>query len=322
MKALCMISGGLDSALAAKLMLEQGLAVVGVCFYSAYTGKPETAFAVSDELGIPLRTVKLGADFFRMIRHPKHGYGAGLNPCIDCRIFILKKAKKLMKPLGADFIVTGEVLGERPMSQHMKSLRIVEEECGLRGKLLRPLSAKRLPPTDPEKKGWVDRAKLLDIQGRQRKRQFALAKQYGLRGFETPAGGCMLTNREFAAKLRDFFGHGGTLEEKELEAIKHGRHFRLGGNKIIVGRNEPENRILAKLRNRDDFLFKVPITETPTTILKGPKTAEAITLAGQLTVHYSDATGNKVRVKYGKKLEKEVTVSRIAKSRIEKLRVC
>ena len=206
-----------------------------------------------------------------MLRKPKHGYGRNLNPCVDCKIFILKKAKKYAKEIGADFIFTGEVLGERPMSQHGPALKIIAEESGLKGKLLRPLSAKLLPETVAEKKGLVDRNKLLSIQGRSRKPQFELAKEYGITAFPSPAGGCLLTCEEYSKKLRDLFENKKRISMADVALLRVGRHFRLGKNKIIVGRNEAENKFLTANKIQSDFYFELADIVGPTTLLQGPK---------------------------------------------------
>jgi tRNA-specific 2-thiouridylase len=207
-KALALLSGGLDSTLAAKLILKQGIDVVAVNFVTPFClckkggcGATEAA----KQLGVPLKVVNVGDEYLKMVRKPKHGYGRNMNPCIDCRIFIVKKAKKYAKEVGAAFIFTGEVLDERPMSQHSRAMKIIEEESGLKGKILRPLSARLLPETDIEKKGLVDREKLLDIRGRSRKPQIKLAEKFNIKDYPCPAGGCLLTYREYANKLRDLF---------------------------------------------------------------------------------------------------------------------
>ena len=206
-KALALFSGGLDSILAVKLMLSQGVDVVAVNFvsaFSSYAKDDRGAAEAAKQLGVPLKVVELGDDYLKMIREPKHGYGKNMNPCVDCRIFILKKAKKVAEEIGADFIFTGEVLDERPMSQHRGALKLVEEESGLKGKILRPLSAKLLPETVIEKKGLVDREKLLGIRGRSRKPQLKLAKEFNIKSYPSPAGGCLLTCRSTRINCETF----------------------------------------------------------------------------------------------------------------------
>lgn len=324
-KALALFSGGLDSILAIKLIQEQGIAVEAITFLTPFYSARAGGFSLeraAQQLGVPLKVVRLGLDYLRVIRKPKYGYGRHMNPCIDCRIYMLKKAKQYAKQIGASFIITGEVLGERPMSQNWKALKIVEEESSLKGKLLRPLSAKLLLPTEPEKAGIVDRNRLLDIRGRSRKRQLALARAYGITEYQSPAGGCLLTYKEFSAKLRDLLTHKKRVSMADLELLKIGRHFRLGENKIIVGRNKEENEALLRLKGRNDYFFEAVGTGSPITLLQGPKTKQAIEKAAQLTAYYSDQKTGKVQVQYGRtKPEKTITVERPNNQQIEQLRI-
>jgi tRNA U34 2-thiouridine synthase MnmA/TrmU len=324
-KALALFSGGLDSSLAIKLIQQQGIDVEAITFLTPFYTAREGGFSIeraAEKLGVPLKIVRLGLDYLRVIRKPKYGYGRHMNPCIDCRIYMLKKAKQYARRIGADFIVTGEVLGERPMSQNWKALKIVEEESSLKGRLLRPLSAKLLPPTQPEKAGIVDRNKLLDIRGRSRKRQLALARAYGITEYQSPAGGCLLTYKEFAAKLRDLLTHRKRVSMADLELLKVGRHFRLSDNKIIVGRSREENEMLLRLKGRNDYFFEAQGCGSPITLLQGPKTRQAIEKAAQLTAYYSDQKTGKVHIKYGRtKLEKSIFVKIPSKMEVEKLRI-
>jgi len=313
MKAIALLSGGLDSILAVKLMLEQGIEVVALNFKSPFClcdqkGKCYSAL-VAEKFKIPLKVIFKGDEYLKTVRNPKHGHGRGMNPCIDCRIFILTKAKEYAEEIGAKFIFTGEVLNERPMSQHEGALRIIEKEAGLNGKILRPLSAKLMPETEAEKEGWVDREKLLDIKGRSRKPQIALAKDYGIADYPCPAGGCLLTEKMFVTKVRDFFKHHENATVRDMEILKKGRHFRINDNKVIVGRNESENDALEKLKYDDDFQFEVMGAGSPITILQGEKTEEAIKKAAELTARYSDAADGEVEVSYG---DKKITVSKPA----------
>jgi tRNA U34 2-thiouridine synthase MnmA/TrmU len=244
-----------------------------------------------------------------------------MNPCIDCRIYTLKKAKKYAKKIGASFIFTGEVLDERPMSQHMRALKIIEKEAGLEGKILRPLSAKLLPETEIEKKGLVNREKLLNIRGRSRKTQIQLAKNWKINDYPCPSGGCLLTYKEFADKVRDLVIHEKRLRMKDIPFLKVGRHFRLGKNKIIVGRNEEENKQLLKIKNVSDYYFEVLDYGSPITLLQGPKTKKAIEKAAGLTARYSDSKDKKTTVRFGKKLEKSITISALDNEEIKGLRV-
>jgi tRNA-specific 2-thiouridylase len=325
LKALALLSGGLDSTLAAKLIREQGMDIVAVNFTSPFClcGKGGCGAAeVAKQLGIPLKVISVGEDYLKMLRKPKYGYGKNMNPCIDCRIFMLKKAKEYAEKIGASFIFTGEVLNERPMSQHLKALEIIEKEAELEGKILRPLSARLLPKTEAEEKGWVDREKLLDISGRSRKRQIALAEKLRIRDYPCPAGGCLLTYREFAAKLRDLFEHRKKAGAKEVNLLKIGRHFRSKRSKIIVGRNQAENKQLLEMRGARDYYFEVPDCGSPTTLLQGPKTREAIRKAAALTLRYSDNREKTALVKFGgEKIGKTIAVSALEESEIEELRI-
>ena len=312
--ALVLLSGGLDSALAAKLVLDQGIDLIGVQFTSPFClcnqgGKCHAA-AIAVNLGIPYKVVPKGEEYLKIVRKPKFGYGSGMNPCIDCRIFILKKASKIAKKVGAKFIVTGEVLGQRPMSQYLQALKIIDRETGLAGKILRPLSAKLLAETEPEKKGWVDREKLLAIEGRSRKPQLALAGELSINDYACAAGGCLLTMEPFAKKLKDLFQRKEKITLNDIGLLKLGRHFQYHQNRIIVGRDHGENEALLELKPKEDYLFEVPIGGSPTTILQGPKTKTAIRLAARLTARYSDSQSKRVTVKYGRtKPAKEILVS-------------
>jgi len=324
-KALALLSGGLDSTLAAKLILKQGIDVAAINFVSPFClckkggcGATEAA----KQLGVPLKVVNVGDEYLKMVRKPKHGYGRNMNPCIDCRIFIVKKAKKYAKEIGTSFIFTGEVLDERPMSQHFKAMKIIEEETGLKGKILRPLSAKLLPETVSEKKGLVNREKLLGIRGRSRKPQIKLAEKFNIKDYPCPAGGCLLTYKEYANKLRDLFKHKKRCSMADVSLLKVGRHFRFGENKIIVGRNEAENKILTAERARNDYYFEVPDIGSPITILQGAKTKNAIRAAAALTAFYSDTKSDKVTVNFGREsLDKPIIVSIPTRAEVESLRI-
>jgi len=318
-KALGMFSGGLDSILAAKLIQEQGIKVELINFYTTFF-PPRNAIEMAKQIKMPLKEIDVTIGYLKMLRKPKHGYGSGMNPCIDCKIFMLRKAKKYAKKIGASFIFTGEVLGERPMSQNRNAMNMIEKESGLKEKLLRPLSAKLLPITEAEKK-WVDRNKLLDISGRRRDRQIELAKKYGL-NYPTPAGGCLLTEREYAKKIRDLLKNKKRISKMDLEMLKVGRHFRFGKNKIVVGKNEEDNDRLLKLKQKTDYIFEVPQVGSPITILQGPKTKKSVIIAARLTARYSDAKENKINVKYGSKnLKKSLFVSSLQEDEINKLRL-
>jgi tRNA U34 2-thiouridine synthase MnmA/TrmU len=325
MKALGLLSGGLDSALAVKMMQEQGIEVVALNFVSPFCTCVKEGCSIvglAKHLGVPIKLMDKGKEYLRIIRHPKHGYGKNLNPCIDCRIFILKKAKKYAEEIGAKFIFTGEVLGQRPMSQHYKTMLLIEKEAGLKGKLVRPLCAGLMPPTEAEKKGWVDREKLLKFQGRRRTPQIDLAKRYHIDGFMCGGSGCRLTDEQYAKKLKDLFDHNKKISVNDVKLLISGRHFRVGKNKIIVGRNEIDNKNLLRLKKKSDLMLEVKDAMGPTTLLLGKADKKAIEVAAKLTARYSDAKEKNVAVKYGKeKFNKEVVVAKLVDTEIEKLRV-
>lgn len=320
MKAVALFSGGLDSVLAIKVIQEQGIKVHAVAFTSPFfineDEKKEKLRKTAKDNNFHIHFIKLGKEYLKLVKDPKHGHGKNMNPCIDCHAFMFKKANSYAKKIKAKFIFTGEVLDERPMSQNKKSLEIVAEEAGLKGKILRPLSAKLLEETEAEKKGFIDRKKLLDIRGRSRKQQFELAKRFKLKEYETPAGGCLLTDIEYSKKLKDLIRYG-SLEEPEIIILKAGRHFRFKKNKIIVGRDKEDNNILLKLRSKEDYVFEAKDIPGPVTLLKGPKTKEAIQKAAALTARYSDAKEN-TKVKYG---SKEITSKKIDPKDIDLMRI-
>jgi tRNA-specific 2-thiouridylase len=325
MKALTLLSGGLDSILATKLILDQGIEVVAVHFILPVVAEKEDyAEKTVKHFGIPLMSVEVGDEYLDVLRNPKYGYGSGMNPCIDCRIYMLREAKKLAQEIGAEFIVTGDVLGERPMSQYRKALNIEEEEAGLEGLILRPLSAKLMPETIPERERWVDRSKLLAISGKSRKPQIALAEKFGLQDvYPTPSGGCLLTHKEFAAKVKDLFDHEPKVTKRDIALLRIGRHFRLKASKIIVGRNEAENKLLLELKNPADYAFEVPGCGSPITILEGSQDPEAIELAARLTARYSDASKEEeIRVEYwNEEVKRTVIVSPLDEKEVNRLRV-
>lgn len=292
-KAVGLLSGGLDSILACRLILDQGIEVFGLNFVSPFctctkNGCRHEAQRAAENLQIPLKVVPTGVEYIQMIKNPKHGYGSGMNPCIDCRIFTFTRARRYMEEIGAQFVFTGEVLGERPMSQHLQALQLIERESGLTGRLLRPLSARLLEPTVPEKEGLVDREKLLAIQGRSRKPQIAIAHQYNIKDYPCPAGGCLLTDKVFARRLRDAFAHQeDTL--RDLKILKVGRHFRLpSGRKVVVGRDEMENRVLINLAIPEDTLLEPVDVPGPTVLILHGGGEDDMRVAARLCVRYSD----------------------------------
>ena len=311
-KAVALLSGGLDSVLAAKLIIDQGITVIGLTFSAPFSSDKNKLIvqAAAERLNVPLHIVELKEDYLKMIRNPKHGYGSALNPCLDCRIFMLKKAKTFMEENKAHFIFTGEVLGQRPMSQHRHSQELAAKNSGLDDLLLRPLSAKLFPMTKPEKEGWVDREKLLGISGRSRKEQFALASKHKITTFATPAGGCLLTEKKYAERLKDLWSYKKEITLREVSLLKIGRYFVFKEARIIVGRNEEENKKLLNLKLPNDYFFTCSDFPSPITLLIGDKTKENIQEAARLTARYSDAPNDeKIVIEYGnKELDKKIEV--------------
>jgi len=291
MKAIALISGGLDSILAGCLIKEQGIDILPVNFKIPFV-KSRISSLVADSLGKELKTVDISGDFLKLLEKPAHGFGSNMNPCIDCKILMLKKAKEMIQPQGAAFIVTGEVLGQRPMSQHKRALDIIAKKSGLDGLVVRPLSARLLPQTLPEKEGWIKRDKLLDFNGRGRLGQIRLAKDFGIKEYAQPAGGCLLTDPEFSNRLKDIILHQ-ELNVSNIELLKFGRHFRISSDaKLIVGRNEKENKELENLAKDRDYLF-YPHQELagPTSLGRGDFSEDLIRLSCAITCRYCDLKG-------------------------------
>ena len=300
-KSLVLFSGGLDSFLAIKLLEQQQTQVTALVFRS-YFFNEDKAVQVCRQNKINFKVIDFSAEHLSMVKNPKHGYGKAANPCIDCHALMLKWAKKIMRQKGYDFIATGEVLGQRPMSQNFKALKIVAQESGLDGLLLRPLSAKKLDITQIEQTGLVARDKLLDIQGRSRKKQLALAKQYKLIGFSTPAGGCLLTDKIFAQRLKKLFNYYPDCGGNDIELLKYGRHFWQGKNKIIVGRYAAENEKIEQLWRFGDTLIIMSNYNGPTTLIRNYSRSKifltAIKRAKKLTQFYSTPARLQTDVKF------------------------
>lgn len=288
-----LISGGLDSVLAAKVIMEQGFDVLGLYFTSAFSKaygneKQTHAACVSNALGIDLRIIDMGQEYIDLVRTPVHGYGKNSNPCIDCKIYMLKLAKKAMQEFDAPFAVTGEVLGQRPMSQRRDTFHIIERDADMRGLIVRPLSAALLPPTKAEQEGLIRREKLLSISGRSRTVQLQLAERYGIDGFSTPAGGCLLTDKNFSEKLRDLFADKQAVTSYDIRLLTMGRHFRIdSGNKVILGRNNRENRMLMDLAPCGYHLFTPHGFPGPVALLSGSPDLDINHTVGRLIITYS-----------------------------------
>jgi len=298
MRALVLLSGGLDSILAARIIQGQGIEVLGLHFISLFYKNRKEVLAAS--LGIEVKEVDISEEFIGLVKGPRYGFGSHLNPCIDCKILMLRKAGDLLGELGASFVVTGEVFGQRPMSQNKNSLKLIEKKSGLEGLLLRPLSAKLLEETVPEKRGWVNRQGLLCISGRGRRDQMELAKELGIKEYGQPAGGCLLTDPEFSKRLKDLIAHEG-LSRQNIELLKLGRHFRIAPQtRLIVGRNQDENLKLENLAQDQDYLF-MPGEDTagPTSLGRGQFDQAQIELCCSINCRYCDLNNReKIRIFY------------------------
>lgn len=289
-RALGLCSGGLDSILSALVLRKQRIEVEWISFETPFfsSGKARQAAA---KTGIPISVKNITRIYLEMLKNPPCGYGQNMNPCMDCHALMFRLAGTIMKENGFDFLFSGEVLGQRPMSQTRSSLRYVEKRSGFDGYILRPLSAKRLPETIPEKKGMVNRESLLGISGKSRKEQIIQAREFGITGFPTPAGGCLLTDKGFSARLKDLFKHQATHTEENLHLLKYGRHLRLSSNtKIIVGRTQKDNEKIIRYFNPSvDTIIKVKNFAGPTVLMPNRCSKEIMILAASICAGYSKA---------------------------------
>ena len=295
-KVVALLSGGLDSQLAVRMMQEQGFEVSAVaiktpfCDFDCGRGCGFEIRERADDLNVNLKTVYLGDEYIEMLKHPKYGIGAGFNPCIDCRAMMFNAAKKHMDEIGAEFIISGEVLGQRPMSQHGPALRTIEKESGLVGKIVRPLSAALLPETDPEKNGLIKRENLGMIKGRTRRAQLDMAKKYGIENPPNAGGGCLLTDPTFGLRAKDLFAHTETPTINDIDLLKIGRHFRFDEQtKFVVGRNKDENEMIKAIALPGDILFQARDHMGPVSILRGKNVDVYVKFASSITLRYSDA---------------------------------
>jgi tRNA-uridine 2-sulfurtransferase len=313
-RAIAMISGGLDSTLALALVKRLGVEVKAVTFYTGFCvtetqrrkgGRPDgtvpanEALRAAADLEVDIEYVDIsGSGYLDMLVNPRYGYGQNANPCVDCRIFMMSRAREIMLREGADFVFTGEVLGQRPKSQRRDTLWLIEKRSGLEGRLLRPLSARLLPPTIPEQEGLVDRSRLLDISGRSRLRQMALAREWGIQGWPQPAGGCcFLTDEAFGRKFFDLLdgreaaGRERRLEQEDVVLLSTGRHFRLSPRaKLIVGRTEVENRLLERYADSRARLAARDLAG-PVALVEGEPTWEERVLAARIVARYGKGRG-------------------------------
>jgi tRNA-specific 2-thiouridylase len=298
-KAVALYSGGLDSTLAIILIAKRGVDVEAVNFNTDLIPDKDIApfrarlQADADRFGFRYTTVRLGRTFIDMVRSPLHGYGKNMNPCIDCKIMMLKKAGELMSQSGADFVITGEVVGQRPMSQMKQTIKMIGKASGLEGMIVRPLSGKILEPTIPENKGLIKRDWLLDINGRSRRVQVRLADEFGLKDYASPAGGCLLTDPNYASRLRDLFDNQNEFDTSDIFLLHYGRHFRLSKSaKLIVGRDKTDNENITALAKSDDYIIEVKDTGSPIGLLRGNPESEEIQLAAAIVARYGDARNN------------------------------
>lgn len=284
-KAVGLLSGGLDSALSAKLLLDQGIDVHALFIQMPWgCGKAPRSEALSRALNIPFKVIPLGDDYLSVLKHPKHGFGVAHNPCVDCHVYMVKKAAGYMREIGASFVFTGEVLGQRPMSQLRRSMTWVEEEAGIPGLLLRPLCAKLMVPTIAENEGLVDREKLMALEGRSRRAQLDLAEELGLDGFSTPGGGCLLTEKVFGARMKDVLSRG-CDSISETAILGAGRYFRLNEDAfLLLGRDKEENESLLRYSVPTDYIFRTYEFPSPTVVLRSRNISDAqlATAAGLL----------------------------------------
>ncbi len=322
-KVVALLSGGLDSRLAIKMMQKQGFEVEAVaiktpfCDFDCGRGCGFEIRETADNLGINLKTVYLGDEYIEMLKHPKHGFGSGMNPCIDCRAMMFEAGKKRMEEIGAEFIISGEVLGQRPMSQHGPALRIIEKESGLEGKIVRPLSAALLPPTEPELNGLIKREDLGKIRGRSRKDQLKMAQEFGIENPPNAGGGCLLTDPKFAIRVKDLFKHIETPTTNDIDLLKIGRHFRFDQKtKLVVGRNQNENEMLKALALDGDVLLETKDHVGPVSLFRGENSQNFLELAAAITLRYSDAPKDiaSVVVSQKKDIKSELSVMPVDES--------
>jgi tRNA U34 2-thiouridine synthase MnmA/TrmU len=300
-KAIALYSGGLDSTLAILVAMRQGIEVTAITFLTHFgcdisdkSSCSKNPFAASEKFGFDVKLCHLSDKFIDIVKNPKFGHGKNMNPCIDCRILMLKEAKEFMKMTGADFIITGEVRYQRPMSQRRDTFPKIDREAGLKGYVLRPLSARLLKPTIPEQMGIVNRELLCNFHGRSRKPQMALAKEMGLTEYPAPAGGCLLTDPLYSYRLKELLTHNPSPSVKDINLLRIGRHFRISDNyRIIVGRDENENNTIQSLAENDDYLLWVDGFGSPLTIVcanaDDNPTDEDLKLAASICARYSDA---------------------------------
>ncbi|MDP6380940.1 MAG: hypothetical protein QF662_06310 [Phycisphaerae bacterium] len=298
--AIGLLSGGLDSTLAVRLMVQMGFDVHALNFVTMFCRCTKgnscqlAGVKAAKEAGVSVEVFNVTREMLEIVKRPKHGYGSQMNPCLDCRIHMFRQAGELMQKMGAAFIFTGEVLGQRPMSQRRDAMRLIDAEAGVAGYVLRPLSAKLLEPTEAEKSGIVDREKLLSIAGRSRKPQMAMAEEFDLKDYPCPAGGCLLTDPGFAHRLRELLDHDADAPLRDVQLLTIGRHLRLGSKtKLIIGRNEEENEKVKALASAGDLLIEPQDIPGPTALLHGPTNDADTHRACSLVLRYTKAESDR-----------------------------
>ena len=293
-RALGLLSGGLDSQLAICVLRAQDIDVEAIVFDSPFYN-PAAAKKAAKALDVPLRVIDFTDDIVELVNDPPHGFGGNMNPCIDCHARMLKRAGEIMVAEGFDFIFTGEVLNQRPMSQNRRSLGIVSHDSEFDDLVVRPLCAQLLEQTKPEREGWVDRSRLLSLNGRSRKPQFALAKEYGLQEYPSPAGGCRLTEPHYSERLADLKAHEGLADSRDLTLLRYGRHFRLCDKiKLIVGRHAEDCANIEALIGATDLVLMLADSPGPTGLLPAGATAAEIATAASILVRYTRVPADEI----------------------------
>lgn len=331
-KAIALLSGGLDSTLAVLTVLRQGIDITAVTFLTHFgcdisdsSSCSKNPFPAAEKFGFEVKLCHLADKFTEIVKNPKYGHGRNMNPCIDCRILMLREAKELMSMIGADFIITGEVLGQRPMSQRRDSFPVIDREAGLKGYVLRPLSAKLLNLTVPEQRGLVNRELLHGFGGRSRKPQMALAKELGLTDYPAPAGGCLLTEPNYSYRLKELLGHNPDPSLNDLHLLRVGRHFRFSSTcKAIVGRDEQENNAIESFVDKKVYVLRVEGVGSPTVLLSGADSGNFIDITASICARYSDAkrlNSVEVAVYKGGKTYKRINVSPADEPLLSSLRI-
>jgi tRNA-specific 2-thiouridylase len=324
-------SGGLDSTLAILQMMKHGVEIEAVTFLTHFgcdatdsSSCGSDPYPAAEQFGFRVKLAHLGQKFVDIVKNPRFGHGKNMNPCIDCRLVMLGEMRNYMEMAGGQFVITGEVLGQRPMSQRRFALDLVARNCGLEGRLVRPLSARLLPPTLPEKEGILKREWMLDIEGRSRKRQIALAEEFGLKTYPTPAAGCLLTDKRYSDRLRDLLKHSPETDFNDYNLLRVGRLFRLSPEaRLVVGRDETENDIIETLMRKGDVRLEAPDFGSPVALLRGTVDDAIIKTAASIVARYCDGKNQpSLRVTYRNSSERGLTeVSPAEEELLETIRI-